>query len=619
MLYGYMGKLLDVDLTSGTLKDVPLDEKMCRDLIGGYGIGARLLYDMIKPGIDALGPENVLAFLTGPFTGTPAPSGSRYVVVCKSPLTDTWGDANSGGTWGPNLKFAGYDGVIIRGKAQKPSYILIENGNASIHDAGEVWGKIVDETDAYFKAKHGKEAVVACIGPAGEMLSRIACIINDEGRAAGRSGVGAVMGSKNLKAVVVKGNMKVPIADEAKARELQQKYFRNLPEGSSFQVLHDYGTVGITADSAMSGDSPVKNWAGAGPVDFPSGREAFRDTAVRTWEKQKYHCWRCNIGCGGHMEVKEGMYAGTAHHKVEYETACAFGTMALNDDFPSLIKANYIVNNYGLDSISAPCAVVFAIECYENGILTDEDTGGLKLKWGNHPDMIKLLEQIGKREGLGDILAEGVWRAAQKIGKGAEQFAIHVHGQEVPMHDPRFTPGLALTYKMNATPGRHTQGGELVGPLGYKLPGSDLPKYQYTGKGEMHKIQSALVHTLNATGGCLFAYISYHVQYMPDFLTAITGQKYTIEDCITIGERIENIRHAFNLREGLNPLEFELHGRVTGNPPLEVGNVRGVTLDVDTMVREFCEALHWNIETARPSRQRLQELGLDFLIADVAA
>ena len=616
MARGYMGKMLDVDLTSGRLSDLPTDEGMCRDLIGGYGVGSRLLYGMMKPGIDPLGPDNVLGFFTGPFTGTPAMSGSRYVVVCKSALTDTWGDANSGGTWGPTLKFAGYDAVIARGKAPRPCYLLIEDGHATLHDAAGVWGKSVDDTDALLKQKHGRDAVVACIGPAGEKLSRIACVMNDTGRAAGRSGVGAVMGSKNLKAIVVKGNARVPMFDEDKAKNLRRNYMRR-PEGA-YPTFHEFGTIGITAGAAMSGDSPVKNWAGAGPVDFPSGMEAFRDTAARSFEKRKYGCWRCNIACGGHMETNEGMYAGTAHHKVEYETACAFGTLALNDDFPSLIRANYLVNNYGLDSISAPCAVAFAVECYENGILTDADTGGLKLKWGNHPDMIKLLEQIGKREGLGDILAEGVWRASKQIGRGSEQFAIHVHGQEVPMHDPRFTPGLALTYKLNATPGRHTQGGELIGPLGYKLPGADLPKYQASGKAEMHRVQSALVHTLNATGGCLFAYISYPVQYIPEFLSAITGWDYTVEDCITIGERIENIRHAFNLREGLNPLEFDLHGRLTGNPPLQAGNLKGVTLDVDTMVQEYCQAMRWNTETARPEARRLRELGLDFLIPDVA-
>jgi aldehyde:ferredoxin oxidoreductase len=411
----------------------------------------------------------------------------------------------------------------------------------------------------------------------------------------------------------------VPLANEAKARELQRHYFKNpAPEGS-YPTLHAYGTVGITADSAMSGDSPVKNWGGAGPTDVPQIRETFRDKTVMTWERRKYPCWRCNIGCGGWMEVKEGMYAGTEGHKVEYETACAFGTMALNDDFPSCVKANEIVNRLGLDSISAPAAVVFAIECYENGILTDKETGGLKLKWGNHVAMNQLLEQIGKREGwLGDILADGVKRAAEKIGKGAEKYAIHVQGQEAPMHDPRFTPGLALTYKMDSTPARHTQGGELIPPMGIKLPGSELPKYQASGKAQMHKAQMELVHVLNATGGCLFAYISYPVTYMHEFLTAITGIDYTLEDMYTIGERIGNIRHAFNLREGLNPLKFELHGRLTGNPPLAEGNLKGVTIDVDTMVREYCNAFDWDTRTAKPSARRLKELGLDFLVKDVA-
>ena len=619
MANGYMGKILDVDLTSGKMGDLPIDEAMCRDLIGGYGVGARLMYDLIKPGIDPLGPENVLGFFTGPFTGTPAPSGSRYVVVCKSPLTLTWGDANSGGTWGPNLKFAGYDGVILHGKAGKPVYLAIEDGKAAIQDAGWLWGKDVTETDGALKERHGEKAVVACIGPAGEKLSLMAAIINDEGRAAGRSGVGAVMGSKNLKAIVVRGDMTVPLADEQKTRELQQHYFRNPHPEGMFDMFKTYGTVGTTAGSAMSGDSPVKNWAGAGPVDIPQIQETFRDDVTMSWETRKYACWRCNLGCGGHMEIKEGMYAGTSTHKVEYETACAFGTMALNDDFPSTIKANDTVNRMGLDSISAPCAVVFAIECYENGILTDEDTGGLKLNWGNHVAMNKLLEQIGRREGLGDILADGVWRAAQKIGKGAEKYAIHVHGQEVPMHDPRFIPGLALTYKMDSTPARHTQGGEMIGPLGMDLPGSDLPQSQASGKGQMHKIQSTMGHVLNATGGCLFAYVSYNVAYLHEFLSAITGFDYTMEDMLVIGERIANIRHAFNLREGLNPLEFEMHGRLTGNPPLEKGNLRGVTLDVDTMVKEYCEAMHWDATTAKPSGQRLQELGLDFLASDVAA
>ena len=615
MARGYMGKILNVDLTTGKMQDEPLDDGLCRELIGGYGIGDKLLYDCLRPGTDPLGPENILGFLTGPFTGTPALGGSRYVVVCRSPLTGTIGDANSGGTWGPNLKFAGYDGVVFSGASDKPVYLSIDNGKAELHDASWLWGKDTNETDALLRERHGRQAVCACIGPAGEKLSRISCVVNDTGRAAGRSGVGAVMGSKKLKAVVVKGDAKVPMYDETEVRRLRRNYLRR-PIGA-YDTFHEFGTIGITAESAMSGDSPVKNWAGAGTTDFPQAQEKFRDTVAIQYQTRKYPCWRCNIGCGGYMEVNEGPYAGTKTHKVEYETACSFGTLCLNDDFPSLIKCNDIVNRAGLDSISAPCAVAFAIECYENGILTRADTGGLELTWGNHPDMIKLLEQIGSREGLGDILAEGVMRAAQKIGKGAEEFAIHVQGQEAPMHDPRFLPGLAVTYKMEATPARHTQGGELVHPRGLDLPEMELPKYQYSGKGELTKKEIDLVHVVNASGGCIFAYSSYPAHYLPEFLTAVTGWEYTLEDCFFVGERIANLRHAFNLREGINPVEIKLHGRLTGHPPLTEGNVRGVTVDADLMVREYCQVRAWDPVTARPSPQRLRELGLEYLIKDV--
>ncbi len=615
MARGYIGKLLNVNLSTGRIYDETLDESVCRDLIGGYGIGDKLLYERVRPGADPLGPENLLIFLTGPFTGTQALGGSRYVVVCKSPLTDGIGDANSGGTWGPNLKFAGYDGVVISGASSHPVYLSIENGKAELHDAAWLWGKDTVETDALLKERHGRQAVSAYIGPAGEKLSRIASIMNDEGRAAGRSGVGAVMGSKKLKAVVVKGNGDVPVQDDMEVRRLRRKFLR-LSTGF-YDILHKYGTVGITADSAMSGDSPVKNWGGSGTVDFPQAQQKLRDSVVIEYQTKKYPCWKCNIGCGGFMEVKEGPYAGTKTHKVEYETAASFGSMSLNDDFPSMIKCNDIVNRAGLDSISAPAAVAFAIECFENGILTGSDTGGLELTWGNHRDMIKLLEQIASREGLGDILAEGVMRAAQQIGKGAEQFAVHVGGQEVPMHDPRFVPGLALTYKMEATPARHTQGGELIGPVGVTMPGGDLPKYQYGGKGEMHKRQMAMTHALNATGGCLFAYISYPAEYIPEFLTAITGREYTLDECMVVGERIANLRHAFNLREGINPVATQLHGRLTGNPPLTQGNLRGVTLDADLMVQEYCQAMSWDPVTAKPNPRRLRELGLGQLVADV--
>ena len=382
MARGYMGKILNVDLSTGELTDETLDEALCRDFLGGYGIGAKLLYDRMEPGVDALGPDNLLGFFTGPLTGSPSIEGNRFVVVCKSPLTDTWGDANCGGTFGPHLKFAGYDGILFSGAAENPVYLNIEDGKAELHDAADLWGKDSNETEDILKERHGKKAEVACIGQAGENLSLVSAVMNDKGRAAGRSGVGAVMGSKKLKAISASGNAEVPLHDSDKADALRKEYMKKT--GGAHSLFVDYGTIGITGDSAMSGDSPVKNWGGVGPVDFSDGIKKFHQDTLIAYQDKKYGCWRCTMACGGHMSVKEdGPFKGVAHHKVEYETAAAWGTMTLADDFPALIKINELCNLYGFDTIGAGCTAAFAVECYENGILTKEDTDGLELNWGN--------------------------------------------------------------------------------------------------------------------------------------------------------------------------------------------------------------------------------------------
>lgn len=615
MARGYMGKILNVDLSTGRMYDEPLDESLCRDFLGGYGIGAKILFDRMAPGVDALGPDNLLGFFTGPLTGSPSIEGNRFVVVCKSPLTATWGDANCGGTFGPHLKFAGYDGILFSGISEKPVYLSIENGVAELHDAGFLWGKdsndtedILKETLGEGKGRGGKKVEVACIGQAGEKLSLIAAIMNDKGRAAGRSGVGAVMGSKRLKAIAVSGNAAVPLYDEGKARATRSKYMKLT--GGAYELFRDYGTIGITGDAAMSGDSPVKNWGGVGPVDFPDGPKKFHQDALIAYQDKKYGCWRCTMSCGGHMSVKEaGPYQGVAHHKVEYETAASWGTMTLMDNFPALVKINELCNRYGFDTIAAGCTAAFAVECYENGILTREDTDGIELIWGNDVALVQLLEKMAMREGIGDVLADGVRRAAATIGKGAEAYAIHVQGSEVPMHDPKYAPGLATTYKMDATPARHTQGHEDMPPVLENWPKHD--KYEWTGKGEIHKKCMEMVHVVNASGVCLFAFLSYDWDFVPDFLSAVTGWDIDTEEAYRIGERIAHTRHAFNLREGLNPIRFEVPDRLIGNPPQTKGNVRNITVDIDTQVREYCAAMDWDPDTAMPSRERLSALGLD--------
>ena len=623
MARGYMGKILNVDLTNRHVSDEPLDEELCRAYIGGYGLGARLLYDRMKAGADALGPDNLLGFFTGPLTGSPSIEGNRFVVVCKSPLTDTWGDANCGGTFGPKLKAAGYDGVVFSGIAPTPVYLFIDNGQAELRDADFLWGQDSNETEDNLiealggtqKKKRGlRDIEVACIGQAGEQMSLISAIMNDKGRAAGRSGVGAVMGSKKLKAIAVRGDAEIPLHDPEKAKALRKQYMKRT--GGAHQLFVDYGTIGINGDSAMSGDSPVKNWGGVGPVDFPTGKEKFRDNTVIAYQDKKYGCWQCTMACGGHMSVKEpGPYQGTAHHKVEYETAAAWGTMTLSDDFPALIKINELCNLYGFDTIAAGCTAAFAVECFENGILTTADTDGIELNWGNEAGLVALLEKMARREGIGDILADGVRKAAERIGKGSEAYAIHVQGAEVPMHDPKFQPGLATAYKMDATPARHTQGHEDMPPVLENWPEHD--KYTYSGKAELHKKCSGMIHVVNSAGVCMFAFLSYDWDFIPDFLTAVTGWEIDTDECYRIGERVADMRHAFNLREGLNPIEFDVPTRLLGEPPQTAGNVRGVTVDIDTQVREYCQVMDWDPDTAIPSRERLVSLGMEDVALDL--
>lgn len=621
MARGYMGKLLNVNLTSGEIVEEPLDEAVCRRYIGGYGLGARLLYDRIPVGADPLGPNNVLGLLTGPLTGTPAIIGSRFVAVAKSPKTaGGWGDANCGGYFGPHLKFAGFDGVLFGGAALEPVYLLIDEGRAELLDASDLWGMGVTELEDTLKKRHGKDVEVCSIGPAGEMMSLMSCIMNDKGRAAGRSGLGAVMGSKKLKAVVVKGKLPVPMHDEKGMKELRKKL---LKEATGFyDILHDFGTCGITHDSALNGDSPVKNWGGAGTVDFPSERaRKISDETVTSVEGYRpYACWNCPIACGGKMRQTSGEFALELNdgigHKPEYETLCMFGTNLLNDDLPSIIKINEICNDMGLDTISVGAAIGYAIECYENGLLTKEDTGGLEMTWGNAGAIVAMTERIARREGFGEALADGVRVAWERLGRAGTEYAIHVEGEDVPAHDPRFTPGLATTYLLTATPARHTQGGELLGPPGLAFPDKD--KYEYSNWSEFHWKLVASMEVCNAAGLCMFGYLSYPIQAIPDQLTAVTGWEFDLDEMFKTGTRIYTMRHAFNLREGLNPLKRNIPGRLVGEPPLTEGNVKGVTVDYKTLIKEFLERLGWDTHTTVPSEESLRDLEMEFLIDDLA-
>jgi aldehyde:ferredoxin oxidoreductase len=597
MTGGFLGKLLFVDLTTGAMKVETPDDSLYYDFLGGNGIGARILYSRMKPKVDPLGPDNMLGIISGILTGTATPTAARYEVVAKSPLTGGWGEANSGGEFGPYLKMAGFDGVFFTGCSPKPVYLLVNNGQAELKDASHLWGKDSYETEDALMAEYGKQCRVSCIGQAGEMMSLIASVMTDKGSAAGRSGLGAVMGSKKLKAVAAIASQEVPVADKETLNKLRMEHVKSLqvpgPNGKSFMdIFHKYGTSSMGFNSAHSGDSPVKNWGGVGVVDMPDRKGLDPDLVSETFVAKLSGCWHCPIACKAVLKESTGDYRYAAGaRRPEYETQASFGAMCLNSNHEAINKANDICNRYGVDTISAGTVISFAIECYENGILTQKDTGGIELKWGNAQAMVAMTEKMVKREGLGAILADGVKKAAEKIGKGAEKFAVHIGGQELGMHDPKLMMQGAITfngYHMDPTPGRHTQS---FGPRGFSK------------------------QVVNAVGLC---YVGYGFGGAPDamrkiaaFLTAATGHPFTEEDLLKAGERILDLRQAFGLREGANQLNWRIHDRITGHPPLKDGPLAGVTANYIGMDYWNMGALDWDFATAKPSKKKLLSLGLN--------
>jgi aldehyde:ferredoxin oxidoreductase len=607
MANGYCGKVLWVDLSTGVLREEALDESVCRQYLGGYGLGVHTLFAHMRPGVDPLGPENILGFMTGLLTGTSALGGSRFAVVGKSPLTGTWGDSNSGGNFGPIMRYAGFDAVYFTGISEKPVYLWLAEGAAELRDAAHLWGKDSHDTEDILKEELGRDVEVACIGPSGEKLSLISGVMTDKGRAAARSGLGAVMGSKRLKAVVAKGDTPVPVFDAAKASELRKTYARKLQ--GLVDEFRNFGTVAVIVPFAQIGDTPVKNWNGVTEIDFP-GIEKIGVDAVMDKVKRKYACHRCVVGCGGLMKESSGEYEYEyGVHKPEYETVSMFGTNCLNDNLDSIIKANDICNRLGLDTISAGAVIAFAIECYENGVITKDDTDGIELTWGNHRSIVAMLEALGERRGFGAVLADGVKVAAEKIGRGSEEFAIHIHGQEPPAHNPKFEYGFASVYRMDATPARHVRWHGAFIP-----PGLERAHYEpgsWSGRGKAQKADVMFNHALECLGLCVFVMATYpHTDVLLAFINAVTGWGMTLDEILAVGERVANLRQAFNVREGLNPLEWKVSGRLEGRPPLTAGPLAGVTIDQDLINREFLEAMDWDLKTAKPSRAKLLELGL---------
>jgi aldehyde:ferredoxin oxidoreductase len=617
-LGGYVGRLLHVDLRQGELTAERPDEALLRSFIGGYGLGARILYERMPAGADPLGPDNILGFVTGPLTGTPALLSGRFCVVGKSPLTGTWGDANSGGKFGPGLKFAGYDAVFVSGVSQEPVYLLIEEGQASLRSADDLWGLDCIETDGLLKDRHGKGTEVASIGPPGERLALISCIITDRGRAAARSGLGAVMGSKQLKAVAVRGTQKPVVMNQERVKELRAHHLPALRSGVG-EALHAHGTAGFTEMQTTIGRTPIKNWAGWYPDGFRNV-QAIDGAALSQFEKRKYACWGCGVGCGAELEWQEDGRMFT-DHRPEYETVAAFGTYCAIDDLRAVMRMNEICNRNGLDTISAGATIAFAMECYENGVFTQDELDGLKLEWGDGQAATELLRRMVERHGLGDVLVDGVRRASDRLDRGSEVYAIHAGGQELPAQDPRQASAYGLQYQMAPTPGRHTQGGmlrdelppQVLAALGVdpKLQEDDPLQYQT----QAYAAGTAWLNVLNAAGLCQMGLLLMGFDHVPQYVAAVTGWDFDMAECLEAGERIELVRHLFGLREGHNPLDVEVPSRVLGRPPLEAGPTAGVTVELDELRNAYLKMMDWDPQTAMPSGARLAGLGLDALVA----
>lgn len=647
---GYMGKYVIINLSTGKSEVVSPGDEFYKKYLTGYGMGAAVITERQKAKINALSPEAYIGFCSGILTGTGAYFSGRFMVVGKSPLTGGWGDSNSGGFFSVEIKRAGYDAVFVTGKAKKPVYIYINDGKVEIKDAKKIWGKDAVETEELIRGElKDKKVQIACIGTAGEKLSLISGVVTDGGRIAARSGLGAVMGSKNLKALAVKGSAKATIAEPEKMKELNRKFLKafkfvnpvdtitvaiinyvsqiiartgiSVPSQPSTvrEIYKKYGTSGLTVYSALTGDSPIKNWSGVGYVDYP-GAYKLSDESVIAYQKKKYGCQACPLACGGVIDIKKGRYGGTEGHKPEYETLCAYGGLLLQDDLDTLIEINELCNREGIDTISAGGAVAFAIECFEKGIIDEKQTGGLKLGWGKSAEILKLTEMIIKREKIGNILADGVRVAAKKIGKGSEKFAIHAGGQELPMHDSRLDPGFGIIYQMEPTPGRHTVSAYLYGAL-YKTKNRfpSVKKMMGKAKGkEMKNLALCLgtayfTNLFNGAGLCMFGILTGPLPVV-DYLNAVTGWNLSADDYLKAGERIFNLRKAFNIREGVTLEDSRLHPRAAGAEPLAKGPLKGVTLDMEMLTRGFCELAGWDYSSGGPTKEKLRELD----IADLA-
>lgn len=605
---GYHGRILEVDLSTRKMTDLPLSEEFLKKYIGGATLAAALVYDRVNPKTEPLAPENPLVFSTGPFTGTSLPMVSRYAVGGISPLTGFWGEATSGGRFPFRLKGSGWDGLLMKGKADRPVYLYLKEGKAEIREAAHLWGKDSYQTQKAIRDELKDESVsVACIGSGGEKLIKFAAIMNDNGRAAGRCGLGSLMGSKNLKAVAAAGNLRPELSNPEKVRDLAKQAVAQINGHLVSVAFREYGTM-MYMDMAMTlGDAPAKYFTKAVfPVSKVTG-QALR----QAYTVNNYACIGCPIGCGRELaEFKPGLTVDGP----EYETAAAFGPLCLNTDLDSIVRANHLCNTHGIDTISAGVSVAYAFYLYDHGVLTRNQVG-FELKWGDGEAVVKLVEMIIAQEGIGKILSQGTLAMAKEFGRSIDE-AAQVKGLEMPMHDGRAFHGMALSYATGPRGACHLKGDYYNVDLGNMvLEYMILPSERVSSEGKSEGVAKyqSLKDLFDALTLCKFAPLT--VTQLCEMLNAITGWDYGAKEFLSAGDRSINLKRAISNKLGLTR-EHDHLPRIC-LAALDEGSTAGVEPDLEKMLKGYYQFRGWNWETGWPTKEKLLELGLNQVASEM--
>ncbi len=593
-VFGYMGKLLRVNLTEGKTNVENLDLETAKKYVGGRGLGTKLLYDEIDPKVDPLSPDNKIIFVNGPMSGTPSPTGGRYMVVTKSPLTGTIASSNSGGTWGARLKYAGYDAIIVEGKSEKPVYLAIDEDKVEIKDASDLWGEYVGETTK--RLTTDKHTNVLSIGPAGEKLVKIASVMNDGDRAAGRSGVGAVMGSKNLKAIQVRGKHKVDLFDEEKVKEKNKSATQKLKDNPvTGEGLPTYGTAVLVNVINGIGAYPTRNFQTG---VFEGAEETSGETLAEKYLIRREACHRCPIGCGRYSKTDRVEGGGP-----EYETIWAFSADCDVKDLAKVIEANHWCNELGLDTISTGATIAAAMELQEKGLLDKEDPDH-ELTFGNADAIVHWTKKIGHREGFGDVMAEGSYRMCEKYGH--PELSMSVKKLELPAYDPRGVQGHGLTYATSNRGGCHVRG-YMISPEVLGLP-EKLERLELRDKPFWVKTFQDLTAFIDSTGLCLFTSFALNANDYAEIYNNIVGTDWKAEDALAAGERIYNLERQFNLEAGIGAETDTLPKRLLEEEMPE-GPTKGHVHRLSELLPEYYEVRGWD-EKGMPTKEKLASLGL---------